>query len=204
MNDSSTTSASRRSFLQFVGGATLTGGLAALGWRMANSRCRTRTLLRHRRWPREPAPDQRRRPRFSTLKPTRIDSLPWIEHCLESVAGVPTVVVDNGSSDGTVAFDHFTYTIRDGDGNGNSTLIERDASGQATAMVGPFGQQTLLVHDADGYLTAVVNPAGETVQFGYENGLLISRSASPVVCMTPTPGWSASVPGTMMPHWAVS
>lgn len=32
------------------------------------------------------------------------DALPWLERCLASVAGVPTVVVDNGSSDGTVAF----------------------------------------------------------------------------------------------------
>jgi GT2 family glycosyltransferase len=32
------------------------------------------------------------------------DALPWIEQCLESVRGVPTVVVDNGSSDGTPAF----------------------------------------------------------------------------------------------------
>jgi len=32
------------------------------------------------------------------------DALPWIEQCLESVRDVPTVVVDNGSSDGTVAF----------------------------------------------------------------------------------------------------
>jgi len=30
------------------------------------------------------------------------DALPWIEQCLESVAGVDTVVVDNGSGDGTV------------------------------------------------------------------------------------------------------
>jgi hypothetical protein len=30
------------------------------------------------------------------------DALPWVERCLESVRGVPTVVVDNGSSDGTV------------------------------------------------------------------------------------------------------
>ena len=29
------------------------------------------------------------------------DALPWIEQCLASVAGAPTVVVDNGSSDGT-------------------------------------------------------------------------------------------------------
>ena len=32
------------------------------------------------------------------------DALPCLERCLESVAGVATVVVDNGSSDGTVAF----------------------------------------------------------------------------------------------------
>ena len=32
------------------------------------------------------------------------DALPWIEQCLESVEGVPAVVVDNGSSDGTVPF----------------------------------------------------------------------------------------------------
>lgn len=32
------------------------------------------------------------------------DALPWIENCLDSLQGVETVVVDNGSSDGTVAF----------------------------------------------------------------------------------------------------
>jgi N-acetylglucosaminyl-diphospho-decaprenol L-rhamnosyltransferase len=32
------------------------------------------------------------------------DALPWLEQCLESVASLRTVVVDNGSSDGTVAF----------------------------------------------------------------------------------------------------
>jgi GT2 family glycosyltransferase len=32
------------------------------------------------------------------------DALPWIEQCLDSLAGVEAVVVDNGSSDGTVAF----------------------------------------------------------------------------------------------------
>ena len=30
------------------------------------------------------------------------DALPWIERCLESVTGTETVVVDNGSTDGTV------------------------------------------------------------------------------------------------------
>ncbi len=32
------------------------------------------------------------------------DALPWIEHCLDSLRGVETLVVDNGSSDGTVGF----------------------------------------------------------------------------------------------------
>ena len=32
------------------------------------------------------------------------DALPWIEQCLASLHGVETVVVDNGSGDGTVAF----------------------------------------------------------------------------------------------------
>jgi N-acetylglucosaminyl-diphospho-decaprenol L-rhamnosyltransferase len=32
------------------------------------------------------------------------NALPWLERCLESVQGVETVVVDHGSTDGTVAF----------------------------------------------------------------------------------------------------
>lgn len=32
------------------------------------------------------------------------DALPWIESCLDSLGDVETIVVDNGSSDGTVAF----------------------------------------------------------------------------------------------------
>ena len=32
------------------------------------------------------------------------NALPWIEPCLESVRELETVVVDHGSSDGTVAF----------------------------------------------------------------------------------------------------
>jgi GT2 family glycosyltransferase len=32
------------------------------------------------------------------------DALPWVEQCLDSLRGIETVVVDNGSRDGTVAF----------------------------------------------------------------------------------------------------
>ncbi len=31
-----------------------------------------------------------------------LDGLPWIERCLESLRGVPTIVVDHGSTDGTL------------------------------------------------------------------------------------------------------
>ncbi len=54
------------------------------------------------------------------------------------------------------------------------TTIERDANGNATAIVGPFGARTTLgAPDANGYLTSIANPAGETVQLTYStNGLL--------------------------------
>jgi GT2 family glycosyltransferase len=42
-------------------------------------------------------------PRVAAIVVT-YDALPWIEQCLDSLAGVETVVVDNGSSDGTVEF----------------------------------------------------------------------------------------------------
>jgi len=44
------------------------------------------------------------RPQDVAIVVVTYDALPWIERCLESVQGVATVVVDNGSRDGTVAF----------------------------------------------------------------------------------------------------
>ncbi len=39
-----------------------------------------------------------------TVVVVTFNGLPWLERCLESVRGHETIVVDNGSSDGTVAF----------------------------------------------------------------------------------------------------
>jgi N-acetylglucosaminyl-diphospho-decaprenol L-rhamnosyltransferase len=51
------------------------------------------------------------------------DALPWLERCLDSVRDLPTVVVDNGSSDGTVAFVRERYP--------GVTLLERENRGLA-------------------------------------------------------------------------
>ncbi len=47
------------------------------------------------------------------------------------------------------------------DHDGNVTTIERDATGKATGIVGPYGQRTSLATDANGYLASLTNPAGE-------------------------------------------
>ena len=44
----------------------------------------------------------------------------------------------------------------------------RDAQGNPTSIVGPFGQQTNLVLDSDGYLQTATNPNGEMVQLFYK------------------------------------
>lgn len=51
------------------------------------------------------------------------DAMPWLEQCLDGVAGIQTVVVDNGSSDGTVAFVRARFP--------DVTLVETDNRGLA-------------------------------------------------------------------------
>ena len=48
------------------------------------------------------------------------------------------------------------------DGDGNVTVIQRNASGNPTGILSPFGQQTLFTLDSNGYLASVTNPAKET------------------------------------------
>lgn len=67
--------------------------------------------------------------------------------------------------------------VRDGDGN--VTTIERDATGNPQAIVGPFDHRTTLMLDPDGYLAAVTNPADETVRFSYTDGGLLTSTIDP-------------------------
>ncbi|HEY3496765.1 MAG TPA: RHS repeat-associated core domain-containing protein, partial [Polyangiaceae bacterium] len=64
-------------------------------------------------------------------------------------------------------------SIRDFDGN--VTEIQRASNGQATAIVGPFGQRTELGYDANGYLNLIRDPLGREVALGFDGqGLLTS------------------------------
>jgi RHS repeat-associated protein len=65
------------------------------------------------------------------------------------------------------------------DGNGNITLVERDAIGNPTAIVGPLGQRTHLGLNANGYLEAITNPASETYRFSYTADGLLSSVTTP-------------------------
>ena len=47
------------------------------------------------------------------------------------------------------------------DRDGNVTTVERDALGQPTAIVAPFGQRTALTLDGNGYLASITNPAND-------------------------------------------
>jgi N-acetylglucosaminyl-diphospho-decaprenol L-rhamnosyltransferase len=74
------------------------------------------------------------------------NALPWIEQCLESIAGYETVVVDNGSTDGTVAFvrDKFP-AVR---------LVEQENRGLAAGWNRGIGETTgayVLILNADAW-----------------------------------------------------
>ena len=75
------------------------------------------------------------------------DALPWIERCLESVAGYDTVVVDNGSTDGTVAFVRERFP--------NVHVVEQGNRGLAAgwnAGIRASAQQYVFILNADAWL----------------------------------------------------
>jgi RHS repeat-associated protein len=67
-----------------------------------------------------------------------------------------------------------TVTEKTG-GTDNVTTIERNAQGNPTGIVGPFGKRTTLTTDANGFLASVTNPVGETTTLASTaSGLLTS------------------------------
>jgi len=63
------------------------------------------------------------------------------------------------------------------DKSGNVTTITRDASGNPTAIVGPYGQQTNLAVNANGYLSSITAPGNRITQLATtSDGLLTSMT----------------------------
>jgi N-acetylglucosaminyl-diphospho-decaprenol L-rhamnosyltransferase len=84
------------------------------------------------------------------------NALPWLEQCLDRVRGVETIVVDNGSTDGTVAFVRERFP--------ETQLVEQEnrglAAGWNTGIARATGRYVLLLNsDAwlhEGALDALV------------------------------------------------
>jgi N-acetylglucosaminyl-diphospho-decaprenol L-rhamnosyltransferase len=75
------------------------------------------------------------------------NGLPWIEQALESVAGVETVVVDNGSADDTVAFVRERFP--------DATLLEQENRGLAAgwnAGIAATSSRYVLLLNSDAWL----------------------------------------------------
>jgi len=76
------------------------------------------------------------------------NALPWVERCLDSVRGEETVVVDNGSTDGTVDVVRELFP--------EATVIEQDnrglAAGWNAGMAAATGRYFLILN-ADAWLT---------------------------------------------------
>jgi GT2 family glycosyltransferase len=76
------------------------------------------------------------------------DALQWIERCLESVRGVETVVVDNGSTDGTVELVRERFP--------EAVLLERDnrglAAGWNAGLAAASSTRYYLLLNADAWL----------------------------------------------------
>src|SRR5580698_68241 len=64
------------------------------------------------------------------------------------------------------------------DVNGDDTKINRDAGGNLTSIVGPFGTTTF-TSDPNGYLASMTDPAGLTTQFTYSSGGLMQTMLDP-------------------------
>ncbi len=72
------------------------------------------------------------------------NALPWIEQCLESLDGVETVLVDNGSSDGTVSFvrERFpSVAVVEQENLGLAAGWKRGLAGGATEPLGAHPQR---------------------------------------------------------------
>jgi RHS repeat-associated protein len=79
----------------------------------------------------------------------------------------------------TFGYDSQGRLVKVTDANGNITTIERNALGEPTAIIAPFGQRTELRLDGNGYLASATNPAGEAYAMTYTADGLMTAFKDP-------------------------
>ncbi len=90
-----------------------------------------------------------------------------------------TVNVYTGATLYQFAYDTAGRLITITDGDNNITTIERDGSGDPTAIIAPFGQRSTLTLDSNGYLATLTNPLGHQYQMTYTNDGLLTNFQDP-------------------------
>ncbi len=85
-----------------------------------------------------------------------------------------------GASKWAFGYDTNALVVTLADVAGNVTRVEREGTGRATAIVGPYGQRTTLGLDANGFLSSVSNPANETTTLASTAGGLLSSIQGPL------------------------
>jgi len=96
----------------------------------------------------------------------------------EDMRHLRTVSTRNGAV--LARFDYANgLPLRLTDADGNVTSIERDGSGRATALVGPYGHRTELAYDPEGWLARIADPMGQAHQASYLPNGLMTRFENP-------------------------
>lgn len=72
-------------------------------------------------------------------------------------------------------YDPNGYLVVIQDGDGNRTILERDAAGVVTGIIAPGGQRTGLQIGLDGYLEGIVCPMGKVTQLVYDSQGLLTQ-----------------------------
>jgi RHS repeat-associated protein len=85
-----------------------------------------------------------------------------------------------GATKWSFQYDTNNFVVTMTDSAGLTTVIQRDAAGHPTEIVGPSGQITKLGVDANGFLNSVSTPANETETLTYTPGGLLSSITGPL------------------------
>ena len=72
------------------------------------------------------------------------------------------------------AYDSAGRLVAVTDADSNVVTIERDGTGNPTAIVAPFGQRTVVSVDTAGYLSSATDPAQQSVMLTYHGGGLLA------------------------------